>query len=85
MKYIFEFDGDIGTEGTIHYQVVESAEENARYKEFGEQIAMLCNKRDELKRQLQFQQNVNERLRGEIDGLRFAIRCDGVSGAEVHE
>lgn len=23
MKYIFEFDGDIGTEGTIYYQVVD--------------------------------------------------------------
>ena len=25
----------------------------------------------------------NERLRGEIEGLRFAVRCNGVSGAEV--
>lgn len=25
----------------------------------------------------------NERLRGEIEGLRFAVRCNGVSGGEV--
>ena len=58
----------------------------------------MCNKRDErtmteleqVRLQMkEMQANIdylkcqNERLRGENDGLRFALRCNGVSGGDV--
>lgn len=71
MKYIIEFDGDIGTEGTIHYQVADENTPTYTVLELEQRIRLL---KSEI-----------ERLRGVIDGLKFAIRCDGVSGAEVQE
>jgi hypothetical protein len=37
----------------------------------------------ELEGRIEYLNRLNERLRGEIDGLRFAMRCNSVSGAEV--
>lgn len=39
----------------------------------------------EFKSHIEYLTRENERLKGEIKGLRFAIRCNGVSGAEVNE
>lgn len=39
----------------------------------------------EFKSQIEYLTRENERLKGEIKGLRFAIRCNGVSGNEVAE
>lgn len=38
-----------------------------------------------LNRTVQGQRNELAMMKGEIEGLRFAIRCNGVSGAEVRE
>jgi len=40
---------------------------------------------EEFKAQVNYLRSQNENLRGEIKGLRFAIRCDGVSGGEVRD
>lgn len=40
---------------------------------------------EEFKAQVNYLRAQNENLRGEIKGLRFALRCNGVSGAEVKE
>lgn len=37
----------------------------------------------DLEGRIEYLNRLNERLRGEIDGLRFAVRCNGVSGGEV--
>lgn len=37
----------------------------------------------EMKDCIEYLRGENERLKGEIRGLKFAIRCNGVSGAEV--
>lgn len=37
----------------------------------------------DLERHIEYLNRQNERLRGEIEGLRFAVRCNGVSGGEV--
>ena len=37
----------------------------------------------DLEGHIEYLNRQNERLRGEIEGLRFAVRCNGVSGAEV--
>ena len=37
----------------------------------------------DLEGHIEYLNRLNERLRGEIDGLRFAVRCNGVSGGEV--
>lgn len=39
----------------------------------------------EFKSHIEYLTRENERLKGEIKGLRFAIRCNGVSGNEVPE
>lgn len=39
---------------------------------------------DELDRRLRAEQIELAAMRGMIDGLKFAIRCNGVSGGEVH-
>ena len=38
---------------------------------------------EELKAGIQHYQRENERLRGQIKALAFAVRCNGVSGNEV--
>ena len=40
---------------------------------------------EEYKAQINYARSQNESLRGEIKGLRFALRCNGVSGGEVKE
>lgn len=40
---------------------------------------------EEFKAQVNYLRSQNENLRGEIKGLRFAVRCNGVSGGEVKE
>lgn len=37
----------------------------------------------ELRAQVEYSRHREAELRGTIEGLKFAIRCDGVSGAEV--
>lgn len=41
------------------------------------------NEIDEMKAHIEYLRGENERLKGEIRGLKFAIRCNGISGAEV--
>lgn len=36
-----------------------------------------------LKEDINYLKESNARMQGEINGLRFAIRCNGVSGSEV--
>lgn len=43
----------------------------------------LAQENEELKRKIQCMEEELSYKKGEIAGLRFAIRCDGVSGAEV--
>ncbi len=40
---------------------------------------------EECKAHINYLREQNENLRGEIKGLRFALRCNGVSGSEVKE
>ncbi len=37
----------------------------------------------DLERHIEYLNCQNERLRGEIEGLRFSVRCNGISGGEV--
>lgn len=37
-----------------------------------------------LKEQLRYQREDKAMMQGEINGLRFALRCNGVSGGEVN-
>lgn len=43
----------------------------------------LMKENDELKHHLQFMREDKAEMQGEINGLRFAIRCNGVSGGNV--
>ena len=59
-------------------------------KEYELKIEELNRQNDELKMQvnelgchIQYREKEIERLEGRIAGLEFAIRCNGVSGAEV--
>jgi len=45
--------------------------------------AKLLDINNELKARIRCQDLQIERLKGEIEGLRFAVRCNGVSGGEV--
>ena len=45
----------------------------------------LKKENEEYKAQVNYLRAQNENLRGEIKGLRFAIRCNGVSGGEVRD
>lgn len=43
----------------------------------------LMKENEELKHRLQFMREDKAEMQGEINGLRFAIRCNGVSGGDV--
>lgn len=43
----------------------------------------LLDENDELRARIRYQDLQIERLRGEIEGLRFALRCNGISGGDV--
>ena len=45
----------------------------------------LKKENEECKACINYLREQNESLRGEIKGLRFAVRCNGVSGSEVKE
>lgn len=45
--------------------------------------ADLIRQNEELKHHIQFLKEDKAMMQGEINGLRFAIRCNGVSGNEV--
>ena len=40
---------------------------------------------EELKNHLQYLEREREHDRGMIEGLKFALRCNGISGGEIHE
>lgn len=44
----------------------------------------LMRENNELKQHIQFLQEDRAMMQGEINGLRFAVRCNGVSGADVN-
>lgn len=44
----------------------------------------LAQENEELKRKIQYLEEELSYKKGEVAGLRFAIRCDGISGGEVH-
>lgn len=44
----------------------------------------LMKENEVLREQLRFQREDKAMMQGEINGLRFAVRCNGVSGAEVN-
>ena len=76
-----------GTEGTVNSmgetertieQVLE--EKDAMVKELMAKIEYLGTKYEEQIRELNAE---IRQLNGVIDGLKFAIRCNGVSGGEV--
>ena len=76
-----------GTEGTVYSmgetertieQVLE--EKDALEKEFMARIEYIETKYEEQIRELNAE---IRQLNGVIDGLKFAIRCNGVSGGEV--
>lgn len=73
-QYIIEFpdDQELGTEGTIRYRVTD-----------GEQDVEWMAERERLKNDNRYLSKRIAHLEGVIDGLKFAIRCDGVSGGEV--
>ena len=43
----------------------------------------LMKQNEDLKEQLRYQRESKALMQGEINGLRFALRCNGVSGGEV--
>ena len=43
----------------------------------------LMRENNELKQHIQFLKEDKAMMQGEINGLRFALRCNGVSGGEV--
>lgn len=43
----------------------------------------LFRQNEELKHHIQYLKEDKAMMQGEINGLRFAIRCNGVSGSEV--
>lgn len=43
----------------------------------------LMRENNELKHHIQFLKEEKAMMQGEINGLRFAVRCNGVSGGEV--
>ena len=45
----------------------------------------LKQENEEYKAQVNYLRSQNELLRGKIEGLMFAIRCNGVSGGEVRD
>lgn len=47
-------------------------------------VVMLKEEIEELKAHMQYIKEDKAMMQGEINGLRFAIRCNGVSGAEVN-
>lgn len=49
----------------------------------GADCADLIRQNEELKHHVQFLEEDKAMLQGEINGLKFAIRCNGVSGGEV--
>lgn len=46
-------------------------------------VKELLEENDRLKAENTYLSGENRRLTGMIEGLKFAIRCDGVSGGEV--
>lgn len=44
---------------------------------------ILLKENEELKHHLQYMREDKAEMQGEINGLRFAIRCNGVSGGNV--
>ena len=62
---------------------LEMSEEVSR--EIRELFAQIDELKQELKHRANYQDRQIERLYGVIDGLKVAIRCNGVSGGEVKE
>lgn len=54
-------------------------------KELCETVDKLEKKVDELKSHIEYLSRERARLEGIVCGLKFAIRCDGVSGGEVKD
>lgn len=54
-----------------------------RMKQWFDHLDAKPDSEAELKAEVADLKLCNERLNGEIRGLKFAIRCNGVSGAEV--
>ena len=46
-------------------------------------VKELLEENDRLKAENAYLSGENRRLTGMVEGLKFAIRCDGVSGGEV--
>ena len=58
-------------------------EYECKIDEFNKQIKELQEKNGCMNDEIEFKSNYIARLEGYIQGLEFAIRCNGVSGAEV--
>jgi peptidoglycan hydrolase CwlO-like protein len=59
------------------------AELKAQVEELKEELKQAKEKNEDQRRVIDGLNNELERRNGMIDGLKFAIRCNGVSGAEV--
>ena len=58
-------------------------EYECKIEELNKQIKELQEKNGCMNDEIEFKSNYIARLEGYIQGLEFAIRCNGVSGAEV--
>ena len=54
-----------------------------KIEELNRQNDELTMQAEELSHHIQYKERESARLEGRIAGLEFAIRCNGVSGAEV--
>lgn len=69
-----------GTKGSQEGQIKDLREENEKLKE---EIACMKEMLEEDNHALKHNAEHTQYLNGMIDGLRYAIRCNGISGAEV--
>ena len=57
--------------------------EEMKYDALTEKCTALEAQNEKLKETIKYRQMQIDRLNGIIEGLKFAIRCNGVSGGEV--
>lgn len=49
-----------------------------------EEVMKLKMEIEELKHHIEYSDRREQQLIGIVEGLKFAIRCNGISGAEIH-
>ena len=83
----FELVKDLADKIGIHqlYAIVREMRGEEDEDIVFEKLHKLQAENDKLQDSVKYQSRRIDRLKGMIEGLKFAIRCDGVSGAEVKD